>query len=190
MFAAALAAFITVFVAEFGDKTQLVSLSMACRYPPLQVLAGAMVALALVIGMAVTAGGFIAAYLPHALIAVISGLIFIVMGILSYRRPDQPREDCSSRDGFIRTMAMVFVAEFGDKTQLAAVFLAAGFGYPVAVFGGAMLAMFFNHLIAVYIGSRLISRIDPRWLRIGTAALFCLVGLVMIFWEALPALFS
>lgn len=190
MFAAALAAFVTVFVAEFGDKTQLVSLSMACRYPPLQVLAGAMAALAVVIGLAVAVGGFLSAYLPHTLIAIISGLVFIVMGILSYRRQDKPDEECSGRDGFIQTMVMVFVAEFGDKTQLAAMFLAAGLGYPIAVFGGAMLAMFFNHLIAVYIGSRFISRLDPRHLRIGTAALFCLVGLVMILWEALPAFFS
>ena len=190
MFAAALAAFVTVFVAEFGDKTQLVSLSMACRYPPLQVLAGAMAALAVVIGLAVAVGGLLSAYLPHTLIAIISGLVFIVMGILSYRRQDKPDEECSGRDGFIQTMVMVFVAEFGDKTQLAAMFLAAGLGYPIAVFGGAMLAMFFNHLIAVYIGSRFISRLDPRHLRIGTAALFCLVGLAMILWEALPAIFS
>jgi len=69
MLAAALAAFVTVFVAELGDKTQLVTLTMACRYPPRQVLAGAMVALAAVIGLAVAVGGFLAAQLPQSLIA-------------------------------------------------------------------------------------------------------------------------
>ncbi len=190
MLAAALAAFVTVFVAELGDKTQLVTLTMACRYPPRQVLAGAMVALAAVIGLAVAVGGFLAAQLPQSLIALISGLVFIVMGILTLRRKDNAAEACNDRDGFFQTLVMVFVAEFGDKTQLAAMFLAAGLGYPVAVFGGAMLAMFFNHLVAVYIGSRFITRFNPSYLRVGTAALFCLVGLAMILWEALPALFG
>jgi Ca2+/H+ antiporter, TMEM165/GDT1 family len=187
MLAAAFAAFITVFVAEFGDKTQLVSLTLACRYPPLQVLAGAMVALTVVIGLAVVVGGFLFVHLPHTLIAVISGLVFIIMGILNYRRKDSETKECDRRDGFIHTLVMVFAAEFGDKTQLAAMFLAAGFGFPIAVFTGAMLAMFFNHLIAVYLGSRFISKLDPRYLRIGTAALFCLVGLAIILWEALPS---
>ncbi len=190
MLAAALAAFVTVFVAEFGDKTQLVSLTMACRYPPLQVLAGAMAALAVVIGLAVAVGGFLAAQLPHSLIALISGLVFIIMGILNYHRKDGSSEECDRRDGFIQTMVMVFVAEFGDKTQLAAMFLAAGFGYPIAVFVGAMLAMLLNHLIAVYLGSRFISKLKPSYLRIGTTALFCLVGLTIILWEVLPKLIN
>ena len=70
MLAAALTAFVSVFIAEFGDKTQLVSLSLACRYPPLQVLAGALLALAAVLGLAVGAGGLIAAYIPAVVIAL------------------------------------------------------------------------------------------------------------------------
>jgi Ca2+/H+ antiporter, TMEM165/GDT1 family len=191
MFAAAIAAFITIFVAEFGDKTQLVSLTMACRYPPLQVLAGAMVALSLVIGLAVLAGGFLAAHVPHTLIAIVSGLIFIIIGIINYRRKDDSEAECSDRrDGFIQTLVMVFAAEFGDKTQLAAMFLVAGLGFPVAVFIGAMLAMLLNHLIAIYLGSRFISRLNPRYLQLGTAALFCLIGLFIILWEAGPLIFS
>jgi len=191
MITAAIAAFVTVFFAEFGDKTQLVSLTMACRYPPLQVLAGAMIALSLVIGMAVTVGGFLAAYIPYALIAIVSGFIFILIGILNYRQKDENENECSDRkDGFIQTMVMVFAAEFGDKTQLAAMFLAAGLGFPVAIFIGAMLAMFLNHLIAVYLGSRFLSRLNPRYLRLSTAILFCLIGLLIIVWEAVPLLFS
>lgn len=184
MFAAAVAAFITIFIAELGDKTQLVSMAMACRYPPLQVLAGAMIALAVVLGLAVGVGGFLAAAVPHTLIAVISGLVFIAIGIFSYLRRDDREKECTGRDGFLQTMIMVFVAEFGDKTQLAALFLAASLGYPLAVFGGAMAAMLLNHLLAVYFGSRFISRVNPRYLKIGTALLFISIGLVMIIIEA------
>ncbi len=186
MFAAMAAAFLTIFVAEFGDKTQLVSMCMACRYPPLHVLAGAMVALAAVIGLAVAAGGLMAAYVPHTLVAVISGAVFIIIGISGYLKKEEQVEDCNGRDGFIRTMALVFVAEFGDKTQIAAMFLTAGLGYPWAVFGGAMLAMFCNHLIAVYLGSRFISKIEPRYLKAGTALLFIIIGLIMVLLEISP----
>ena len=55
---------------------------------------------------------------------------------------------------------------------------------------GAMLAMFLNHLIAVYLGSRFLSRLNPRYLRLGTAVLFCLVGLLIIVWEVVPLIFS
>ena len=188
MIAAAVAAFITIFVAEFGDKTQLVSMAMACRYPPLQVLAGAMTALAVVIGLAVVVGGFMATAIPHSLVAVVSGLVFIAIGIFSYLRKDDSDKVCNDRDGFVQTMFMVFIAEFGDKTQLAALFLTASLGYPLAVFGGAMVAMLLNHLLAVYLGSRFISRINPRFVKIGTAVLFIAIGLIMIIIEAGTAL--
>lgn len=188
LIAAALTAFVTIFVAEFGDKTQLVSLTMACRYPPLQVLAGAMTALALVLGLAVGVGGLLAAAVPHSLIALISGLVFIVIGIFSFLRRKRPQQECSGRAGFLQTMIMVFIAEFGDKTQLAAMLLAAGFGYPLAVFGGAMAAMLLNHLLAIYLGSRFISRLDPVLLASAAAVLFVIIGLVMIVAEAGPLL--
>ena len=184
MLAVAIAAFITIFIAEFGDKTQLVSMAMACRYPPLQVLAGAMTALAVVLGLAVWVGGYLSTAISHSLVAVISGIVFIVIGIFTYIRKDDREKECDSREGFMQTMVMVFIAEFGDKTQLAALFLAAGLGYPLAVFVGAMVAMLFNHLLAVYFGSRFISRINPRYVKIGTVVLFISIGLIMIIMEA------
>ena len=183
MLAAVGAAFITVFVAEFGDKSQLVCLTMACRYPPLQVLAGAMTAMAIVLGLAVAVGGFLAAIIPHSLIAVASGLVFIIIGLLSYLRKRERLDEFNSKAGYFQTLTMIFLAEFGDKTQLAVMFLAANFGYPLAIFAGAMAAMLLNHLLAVYLGSRLISRISPHYIRLGTAVLFVVMGLLIIIFE-------
>lgn len=184
MLTAAVAAFITIFVAEFGDKTQLVTLTLACRYPPLQVLAGAMAALALVLGLAVGVGGLLAIYIPQQLVIIGSGIIFIIIGLFHFTRRDDRPVYYNDKRGFYYTLLMVFAAEFGDKTQLAALLLAASYGYPLAVFTGAMIAMLFNHLIAVYLGSRLLSRFHPRFIKIATALLFLLVGLVMIIGEA------
>lgn len=186
MLAAAATAFITMFVAEMGDKSQLISLTMASCYPPLQVLAGAMVALAVVLGLAVVAGDFIAAAVPYNLVALTAGLVFIVMGVYYYRSSDERPVECRGREGFFQTMLMVLAAEFGDKTQLAAVFLVAGFGYPLAVFGGAMAAIFVNHLLAVYFGSRFLAKIKPRYVRIASSALFIVIGLFMIISKIFP----
>ncbi len=188
MMAAATAAFITIFIAEFGDKTQLVSLTMASRYPPLQVLAGAMIALAAVIGIAVGVGEAIALAVPRSVTALISGLFFIVVGIFSYFRRDIKDKESTYKAGFLQTMGLVFVAEFGDKTQLAAMFLTASFGYPLAVFTGAMMAMFLNHLLAVYLGSRIISRFKPHLIKVGTAGMFIAIGTIIIIIEAGSAL--
>jgi len=182
--AAAIAAFITVFVAEFGDKSQIVCLTMACRYPPLQVLAGAMTAMAILLGLAVGVGGLLAVTIPHTLVAIIAGLFFIAVGIFNYLRKNEQVDDLNGRTGFIQTMIMIFIAEFGDKTQLATLFLAASLGYPAAVYGGALLAMLLNHIIAVYLGSRFISRVNPRHLKIGTTVLFICIGLVIIITES------
>ncbi len=186
MLAAAVAAFVTIFLAEFGDKTQLVSMCMAARYSPLQVLAGAMAALAMVIGFAVAVGGLLAAYIPHTLVTVLSGIIFIIIGIYNYLKKEEETQECDNRNGFIQTMLLVFVAEFGDKTQVAAMLLTASLGYPAAVFGGAMLAMLCNHLIAVFLGSRVMAKLKPSLLKLGTAALFIVIGLLIVIIEILP----
>ncbi len=184
MIAAATAAFLTVFVAEFGDKSQLVCLTMACRYPPLQVLAGAMTAMALVLGLAVGVGSIIAEAIPYTLVALISGIFFIAVGVFTYLRgSEQGQEECGT-SGFFQSMGMIFLAEFGDKTQLAAMFLAASLGYPLAVFAGSMLAMLVNHTLAVYLGSSYISRVKPGYIKIGSALLFVAIGLGMIIIES------
>ncbi len=184
MIAAATAAFLTVFIAEFGDKSQLVCLTMACRYPPLQVLAGAMTAMAVVLGLAVGVGSIIAEAVPHSYVAVGSGIFFIAVGLYTYFRGKDSAEEKIGKTGYFQTLGMIFLAEFGDKTQLAAMFLAASFGYPLAVFAGAMLAMLVNHILAVYLGSRFITRVNPRYVKLGSASIFIVIGLVMIIIEA------
>ncbi len=185
MIAAVATAFVSIFVAEFGDKTQLVSLSMACRYPPLQVLGGAMTGLALVMVLAVGAGGLVATIIPAAVIAVASGIFFVIMGVFTLFRRDPAEGLDAGCSGFYQTAAMVFLAELGDKTMMAALLLSAHFGRPVAVFAGAMAAMFLNHALAVYLGGRFFSKVPPRLLKGATAFLFIAIGLLMLTLQAL-----
>jgi len=180
MLVAVITAFTTVFIAEFGDKTQLVSMAMASRYPPLKVLGGTMTAMALLIGFTVFVGGFLAVALPHTMIAIISGSLFILFGLFNFFSRDQKKEAKSDQGGYLQTILLILLAELGDKTQLAVLFLAATLGYPFFVFVGAMLAMLCNHLIAVYLGSRVVAKLNPKYIKIGTSSLFIMIGLLIL----------
>lgn len=172
-------------MAEFGDKTQLVSLTLASRYPPLQVLGGAMTGLALVMGLAVGAGGLVAAYIPAAVISAASGILFVIMGLFTLFQRERETDPRSGKGGFYQTAVLVFFAELGDKTQMAALLLCAHSARPVAVFIGAMAGMFLNHSLAVFLGGRFISRLPPLTLKRATAVLFIGIGLIMLLLLAL-----
>lgn len=180
LLSAAISAFVTVFIAEFGDKTQLVSMTLACRYPPLQVLAGAMTALALVLGLAVGVGGILYTAVPQLPLVLFSGSFFIAAGIIGAVKKTEKAEQCQEEGGFLKALFLVFVAEFGDKTQLATMFLVASLGNAAAVFAGAMLGMFLNHLLAVFVGGRLLSRLDSRLVQLGSSFVFVLIGLFIL----------
>lgn len=181
MFTVFISAFVSIFLAEFGDKTQLISLNLASRFPPWQVLAGAMTGLSLVLAIAVGAGGIIYTYIPITAIIIFSGAFFIFIGIWIYFVPeknDRPEE--GRRSGFFQAAVLTFISELGDKTQIAAMLLAASFGMPLVVLAGAMLAMFVNHSIAVFLGARFLKRIPEKMLRRISSLVFILIGILIL----------
>ncbi|NMA92682.1 MAG: TMEM165/GDT1 family protein [Firmicutes bacterium] len=180
-FSTLITAFITIFIAEFGDKTQLVSLTMAGRYPPFQVLGGALTALFLSLSLAILAGGLIAAYCPPTVLIIGSGVMFLFMGLYTALKREEETGMPTGKAGFYQTLGMVFIAELCDKTQLAAMLLAANLGQPLLVLTGGMLAMAANHGLAIFLGARFLSRVDPTIIKIITAILFIIIGLVLIF---------
>ena len=185
MIAAALAAFLAVFAAEFGDKTQLITMTMACRYPALNVAIGALLAMGASMALAVLAGSVIHNLIPHSTVALVAGAIFIISGLYCAlrRQETDEAEAVNCPGGLVQTMCLVFLAEIGDKSQLAALMLAAGAGYPAAVYGGALVATLLNILLAVFFGKQVVARLKPAWLKTGTAALFIIIGLVMVLKE-------
>jgi len=182
MITAFLTAFASVFIAELGDKTQLVTLSLSSRYPPLQVLSGAMLALIVLISLAVGLGNVIYTYVPLQVITLVSGAFFIIMGVWIYLQPaERPsQEGKASRSGFTQAFVVTLLAEMGDKTQMAVLLLAASLGAPLAVFLGAVLAMLVIHSVSVFLGSRFLARLPQRWLKAGAGLLFVVIGISVL----------
>ena len=180
-------AFGAIFVAEFGDKSQLLVLAFATRYPWQPIVIGLTVAAAVIQGVSVLVGAAVGAILPETAVAVVSGLAFLGVALWTLRGDDEEEEEeavnasSGARGiGLIATVAGTFiVAELGDKTMLATFALAASQG-PVPTWIGATAAMVAANLVAVVIGRTVGSRLSPRVVRIGSAALFALAGVVIL----------
>lgn len=161
------ATFLLITLAEFGDKSQLVCMTLAARHRGLPVVLGAVSAFAILNFLAVLFGAAVAAWLPDWLIALAVATLFAAFGISALRyREEIEDEEVAEKPGhgiFATTFLMIFLAEFGDKTQIAV----AGMGSTTdtaAVWLGATLALTFTSLLAVIAGRKFLHRLPLAWI--------------------------
>ena len=163
-----LSVFGVIFVAELPDKTAFAALMLATKYRPLPVFLGAALALTAQSVVAVGAGGLIS-LLPARPVHVGAGILFLVFAVLMWRRKQEEEAQGTgaptSRAPFWRATAavfgVVFVAEWGDLTQLGTATLAARYAQPVTVFCAATLALWCVTALAVVLGNRAGKLFDP-----------------------------
>lgn len=192
--AVAAAVFPVVFLAELPDKTTFASLAMSTKAKPASVWAGAAVALALHTAIAVTVGAALLATVPHGLLYWVLAATFVAAAALTLWRMHTSRAGASSsRSGrwhldrpgraFPAALAVVFVAEWGDLTQILTADLAAHYHAPVAVGIGAVLALWAVAALAVTGGRNLLRLVRAEMLRLATAAVLTAMAGLSI-WQA------
>jgi putative Ca2+/H+ antiporter (TMEM165/GDT1 family) len=182
-----LAAFAVVFLAELGDKTQLVALTLAGRYPAVKVLATLGAAILLLQTLSVTAGALISEVVPDRAIAVGAGLLFLGFAVWTWRSADEDEDDDDAgagRAGLFSVAVAFFLAELGDKTMLTTAGLAADRG-AVPVWIGSFAAMLAATALAVVAGKALMRRVQSRTLRMIGAVAFAVVGVLTLAGAAL-----
>lgn len=173
-----------VFVAELGDKTQLVALGFGARYRLGPVMVGVVLGYAASTLLSVVVGGLLGAALPTRLIGIVGGLLFLGFAAWTlFGRDDhdhdlEPTPEVTGRVVLTVATAM-FVAELGDKTMIATATLAAR-GNPVLVWIGATLGIILSGAIGVLVGRFAGARIPERAVRIGSAVLFAVFGVVLL----------
>jgi Ca2+/H+ antiporter, TMEM165/GDT1 family len=181
---AAVASFLATLPAELPDKTILACLIMSTRYRPLYVFSGAAAAFLAQVVIAVAAGGALS-LLPHRVIAACAAGAFLVGAVLVLRQKKETvSDDQAGRDGMRSgfwpvagtAFAVVFLAEFGDLTQLLTISLAARFHDPVAVGIGATLGLWVAAGAAVTLGWRVLKLIPMRWLTRGAAVVMVVLA--------------
>ena len=151
-----------VFLAELGDKSQLVCMTLAARHRHWPVLAGAMVAFVILNTLAVVFGAGLSHWVPERVLAAVVALLFAVFGILSLRaKEEEGEEDVTERSGhgiFVTAFLMIFLAEMGDKTQIAVAGMASTLPV-IPVWIGATIALFATSALGVVAGRKLLRRI-------------------------------
>jgi putative Ca2+/H+ antiporter (TMEM165/GDT1 family) len=175
-----------VAISEIGDKTQLLSLLLAARFKrPAPIILGILVATLFNHALAGAVGGMVAAALNPTVLKWVLGLLFIGMGIWALI-PDKLDDDETVKDAatfigilWITTVAF-FLAEMGDKTQLATAALAARLGDVVLVVAGTTVGMLLADVPAVYLGRMATEKIQGPWVRYVAAAIFIAMGVFTI----------
>ena len=177
-----LAAFAVVFLAEMGDKTQLVALTLAGRYSAVRVLLTLGATIAVLQTLSVTAGALVSQAVPDRIVAIGAGVLFLGFSMWTWRSADEdPEEDdaSSGRAGLVSVGVAFFLAELGDKTMLTTAGLAADRG-ALPVWIGSFAAMLASTTLAVIAGRGLTRRVPPSVLRRVGAVAFAVVGAVTL----------
>jgi putative Ca2+/H+ antiporter (TMEM165/GDT1 family) len=172
-----------VALAEIGDKTQLLAFLLAAKFrKPVPIILGILVATLLNHGLAGALGAWITTLLAPEVLRWVLGLSFIAMAVW-IMVPDTLDEDEASLvqfGVFGTTLVAFFLAEMGDKTQIATVALAAQYGNLLWVVVGTTLGMLIANVPAVYLGERVAHRMPVRLVHGIAATIFALMGVAIL----------
>jgi len=175
--------FLIVAFAEIGDKSQLVCMTLAARHRGLPVVIGAIAAFAVLNLLAVLFGAAVAAWFPEWLVTLAVAALFAGFGIsaLRYTEDDEDEEvkENAGHGIVATTFLLIFLAEFGDKTQIAV----AGLGStskPSAVWTGATAALAMTSILGVLAGRKLLNRLPLKWIHRISGVFFLLLAIIAV----------
>ena len=178
-----------VALAEMGDKTQLLSLMLAARYPKqaLAIIGGIFIATIANHACAALLGHWLTTFISPNLLKWILGLSFLGIG-LWLLVPDHIDDEAGSKVAdrafqvFMLTVGLFFLAEMGDKTQIATIALGAKYSDVFSVTVGTTLGMMLANAPAVWIGQKFTNRMPIQWVHAVAAVTFIAIGIATLIW--------
>jgi putative Ca2+/H+ antiporter (TMEM165/GDT1 family) len=173
-----------IFVAELGDKSQLMALTFATRFRTVPVLIGITIATAVVHLASVAIGYGLGATLPTGWISLIAGLAFLGFGAWTLRgdrltEEEKQKAERAGKSAVVAVGVAFFLAELGDKTMLATITLATQYGW-FGTWLGSTLGMVAADALAIVVGRLLGRHLPERAIRYGAAVLFAICGLWLL----------
>ena len=176
--------FAVIFVAELGDKSQLMALTFATRFKPVPVLIGITVATAVVHAVSVGIGYGLGATFPTGWISLVGGIAFLAFGAWTLRGDkltddEKQKAERTTKSAIFAVGGAFFLAELGDKTMLATITLATKYGW-FGTWLGSTVGMVAADALAILVGRMLGRRLPEKTIRYGAAVLFAISGLWLI----------
>ena len=179
--------FLTEFIAEMGDKTQLMLIALTSKYKLKDIILGTAAAILVLNGLAVLAGGLVSEFIPDWLIKAIAALAFLYFAAstIAGDDDDEGEEDGKSKIKFapLAVFCTFFVAELGDKTQLTAITFGAneGMGAALIVWLGCSLGLFAADILGMLVGYLLKSKVPEGLLNTLAFAIFSVFGVYTLY---------
>lgn len=174
--------FFLVFIGEMGDKTQLLALVLAARYKkPGTILLGILIATLLNHALASYFGGWVASGVDPVFLKWGLAISFFAFAIwILFPDKEEDLKEKSSRGALLTTIIAFFMAEMGDKTQLATIALGARYAeYVGTVTVGTTLGMMASNALAIFLGHKLLEKIPMKWIRIFASIVFLIFGILI-----------
>lgn len=177
---------LTEFIAEMGDKTQLMLVALTSKFKLRDIILGTAVAVLVLNGLAVLAGGLVGSLIPDWLIKFIAAAAFMYFAITSLVK-DNEEENASEKGHFkfapLTVFCTFFVAELGDKTQLTAMTFGAneGLSNAIVVWLACSLGLFLADIIGMLIGYLLKSKTPDGFLNTLAFFIFAIFGIVTLY---------
>lgn len=174
-----LKAFTFIFIAEMGDKSQILAMTFATKYKLEKVLIGIFLGILLNHGLAVFVGAQLTTFIPMSIVQIVAGFMFLLFGIMSLKVETEDELDDPKRQmkGVVLTvMTAFFIGELGDKTQLATTTLASESLYPLITLAGSVSAMMTTALLGILVGMKFGKSIPDTLIKLFSALLFAFFG--------------
>ncbi|MFI6430061.1 TMEM165/GDT1 family protein [Rhodococcus oryzae] len=190
MLAALLLSFGVIFVAELGDKSQLMAMTFALRYKWWVVIGGITVATTVVHLVSVGVGHYLGVAIPTNLISTVGGIAFLIFALWTLRGDSlsDDEQNKAARVGtsaFLAVASAFFLAELGDKTMLATITLAADNDW-VGVWIGSTVGMVAADALAIVVGAVLGKHLPERFIQLAAATLFFVFGVMLLLQGLFP----
>jgi len=174
-------AFVLVFAAEVGDKTQLMLMTLSAKYSIMQMLLGILLGVVVNHGAAVFIGSFLSNAADDSMLQIFSGAMFIVFGIIIIVFDDENENKRDFKFGPVITTALTFfLGEMGDKTQLTAMTLAMEAKYPLIILSGSVAGMLSIGFVGIIIGTSLTKHIPSYIIKTISGLIFIIFGLMRL----------
>jgi len=172
-----------IFIAEMGDKTQIMAMAFATQYKIKQILVGVAIGAFFNHGLAIVFGSMLTQFVPLEALQLIAGVLFVTFGLLSLSIAEKEEDELSGKKfGAIATVALAFfLGELGDKTQLTALTLSTQATFPFLTLMGTVTGMVLVSSIGIFVGAKLGDKIPEPIIKMSAFIIFMFFGLSKIF---------